>query len=171
MIPRTTLSTVAERTSTPAISTLMQLALATPGLISLAAGFVDQCSLPVDATASGLDALLADAQEGRRGLAIWNDSRRPWPSRSPDRRTRAGRACQRRRDQSFESRLVVTTGSQQLLYLIAEALLDPGDIVLVESPTYFVFLGVLETRGVRVIGVETDDEGLRLDALEATLSR
>ena len=40
---------------------------------------------------------------------------------------------------------MVTTGSQQLLFLLCEALVDPGDIVLVESPTYFVFLGVLET--------------------------
>jgi 2-aminoadipate transaminase len=67
-------------------------------------------------------------------------------------------------------RTVVTEGSQQLLYLIAEALIDPGDIVLVESPTYFVFLGVLETRGARAIGIETDSEGLRLDALESTLA-
>ena len=66
-------------------------------------------------------------------------------------------------------RTVVTTGSQQLLYLVAEALLDPGDIVLVESPTYFVFLGVLETRGAHVIGIETDGDGLRLDVLEHTL--
>jgi 2-aminoadipate transaminase len=48
--------------------------------------------------------------------------------------------------------------------------LDPGDIVLVEAPTYFVFLGVLESRGAQAIGVETDEGGLRLDALEATLA-
>jgi 2-aminoadipate transaminase len=70
--------------------------------------------------------------------------------------------------QALLPRTVVTTGSQQLLYLIAEALLDPGDIVLVEAPTYFVFLGVLETRGARAIGVAIDDGGLRLDALEST---
>ena len=40
---------------------------------------------------------------------------------------------------------IVTTGSAQLIYLVCEALLDPGDIVLVESPTYFVFLGPIET--------------------------
>ena len=67
-------------------------------------------------------------------------------------------------------RVVVTSGSAQLLYLVAEALLDPGDIVLVEAPTYFVFLGVLETRGARAIGVETDEGGMKLDALEATLA-
>jgi 2-aminoadipate transaminase len=72
---------------------------------------------------------------------------------------------------SLLPRTVVTTGSQQLLYLIAEALLDPGDIVLVESPTYFVFLGVLESMGARVIGVETDEHGLVPEALDHTLGR
>src|SRR5262249_41461192 len=41
----------------------------------------------------------------------------------------------------------------------------------VESPTYFVFLGVLESHGARAIGIETDSDGMRLDALEATLSQ
>ena len=67
------------------------------------------------------------------------------------------------------ARTVVTTGSAQLIYLICEALLDPGDIVLVESPTYFVFLGPVETRGARAVRVPIDDGGLRIDALERTL--
>ena len=69
------------------------------------------------------------------------------------------------------SRTIVTTGSAQLIYLVCEALLDPGDIVLVESPTYFVFLGPVETRGARAIRIPIDDGGLRLDRLEATLAR
>ena len=52
---------------------------------------------------------------------------------------------------------------------VARALLDPGDIVLVDAPTYFVFMGILASRGARAIGVETDSGGLRLDALEETL--
>ena len=45
--------------------------------------------------------------------------------------------------------VVVTNGSQQLLYLVSEALCDPGDIVLVEDPTYFVYLGIVEALGIR----------------------
>lgn len=171
MTPRIALSVASERTTTPAISTLMQMALAYPGLVSLAAGFVDQLTLPVAATAGEVASLAADAAEGRRALQYG---------------TTAGDAALRTRlvglleaDEGVAPggfghlvpNTVVTTGSQQLLYLVAEALLDPGDIVLVEAPTYFVFLGVLETRGARVIGVETDEGGLRLDALEATLAR
>jgi len=69
-----------------------------------------------------------------------------------------------------QHRLVVTTGSQQLLYLVTEALVDPGDIVLVESPTYFVYLGLLKTFGARAVGIETDDDGLRPDRLEDALA-
>ena len=68
MTPRTHLSAVSQRTSVPPISTLMQLALGNPGLISLAAGFVDQGSLPVEATAREVAGLLADVREGRRAL-------------------------------------------------------------------------------------------------------
>jgi 2-aminoadipate transaminase len=50
-------------------------------------------------------------------------------------------------------------------------LLDPGDIVLTEAPTYFVFQGVLQTAGAHVLSVPMDDHGLDPDALEALLCR
>ena len=170
MTIRTPLSAASDRTTSSAISALMQMALADPRLISLAAGFVDQKSLPVEASRRAIAALCADEPEGRRALQYG---------------TTIGDAGLRRRlvgmieaDEGVEPgafhhllpRTVVTTGSQQLLYLVAEALLDPGDIVLVESPTYFVFLGVLESRGARVVGVETDEHGLQNDSLETTLA-
>ncbi|AGA26560.1 aminotransferase-like domain-containing protein [Singulisphaera acidiphila] len=170
MTSPTQLSVVSERTSVPAISTLMHMALATPGLISLAAGFVDQQSLPVALAAEEIAAILADEREGRRALQYGTTigdhqlRERLMAFLEQDERVPSGTY------QHCVSRTVVTTGSQQLLYLISEALLDPGDIVLVESPTYFVYLGVLETRGVRVVGVDIDEGGLRLDALESTLA-
>jgi len=59
--------------------------------------------------------------------------------------------------------------AEESVALVCEALLDPGDIVLVESPTYFVFLGPIETLGARAVRVPIDDDGLRIDALEETL--
>src|ERR1043166_1961328 len=50
------------------ISALMAQALARPELISLAAGFVDQASLPVDATRAALESLLSDPDAGRAAL-------------------------------------------------------------------------------------------------------
>ncbi len=163
------LSSASSRTSPPAISTMMQMALANPGLVSLAAGFVDQGSLPVEAARRAIEGVLSESVEGRRALQ--------YGTTIGDLQLRTHLIEQLERNEHVPAgtfresvaRTVVTTGSQQLLYLIAEALLDPGDIVLVESPTYFVFLGVLETRGARAIGVETDEGGLKLDALEATL--
>jgi 2-aminoadipate transaminase len=170
MTPRINLSAACERTSPPAISSLMQQALANPGLISLAAGFVDQKSLPVEATARAVAALLGDSREGLRalqyGTTIGDLGFRSRLVAHLERGERVPAGTFR----SAIGRTVVTSGSQQLLYLVAEALVDPGDIVLVEAPTYFVYLGLLETRGARAIGVATDDHGLRLDALESTLA-
>src|SRR5690242_19190853 len=68
MTPRIDLSAVSRRTSPPAISSLMQKALENPGLVSLAAGFVDQQSLPVEATARAIAGLFEDREEGLRAL-------------------------------------------------------------------------------------------------------
>ena len=170
MIPKIPLSAAASRTEPPVISEFMQTALANPGLISLAAGFVDQQSLPHEATARVAAEILGDPVEGRRalqyGTTIGDVGLRRQLVSLLERNEKVAVG-------TFESalpRVVVTTGSAQLLYLVAEALLDPGDIVLVEAPTYFVFLGVLETRGARAIGVEIDEGGMKLDALEATLA-
>jgi len=164
------LSAAARRTLPPPISDLMQRALANPALISLAAGFVDQGSLPVDATLAAATDVLSDPVEGRRGLQYG------MTRGDVGLRTRLLRHIEREEGaepgafQDALPRMVVTTGSQQLLYLVSEALLDPGDIVLVESPTYFVYLGLLQSRGAVAVGVETDAGGLRIDALEATLA-
>jgi 2-aminoadipate transaminase len=66
---------------------------------------------------------------------------------------------------------VITHGSQQLLYLVTEVLLDPGDIVLVEDPTYFVFLGILQSHGIECRGVRLEPDGLEVAQLEAVLAR
>ena len=170
MTARIPLSAASRRTASSAISNLMQMALANRSLISLAAGFVDQATLPVDHCAREISALFADPAEGRRalqyGTTIGDAALR-------SRLLRLIEFSERAPAMSYDHllpRTVVTTGSQQLLYLVAEALLDPGDIVLVESPTYFVFLGLLESRGAKAIGIETDDDGLRPDALDDTLA-
>jgi 2-aminoadipate transaminase len=149
----------------------MQTALENPGMVSLAAGFVDQDSLPVEIAAKAAAILLADPAEGRRALQ--------YGTTIGDPKLRASllehlARSDGRPEGAFKgaiSRTVVTTGSAQLIYLVCEALLDPGDIVMVESPTYFVFLGPVETRGARAIRVPIDDGGLRLDCLDSALAQ
>jgi 2-aminoadipate transaminase len=167
----TLLSAAARRTRPASISQLMQTALENPGIVSLAAGFVDQTSLPVDVAAQAAATVLGDPFEGRRSLQYGTtigDFRfrirlLEFLERSDGRSPGSYREAL--------SRTIVTTGSAQLIYLVCEALLDPGDIVLVESPTYFVFLGPVETRGARAIRIPIDEGGLRLDRLDATLAR
>ncbi len=164
------LSAAAKRTHPASITRLMQTALDNPGIVSLAAGFVDQGSLPVEIVSKAAADLLGDPVEGRRSLQ--------YGTTIGDLRLRARLIEYLEESDSLPegsreeaiSRTVVTTGSAQLIYLVCEALLDPGDIVLVESPTYFVFLGPIETRGARAIRIPIDTGGLRLDRLEATLA-
>jgi 2-aminoadipate transaminase len=65
--------------------------------------------------------------------------------------------------------VLVTTGSQQGFDLILRVMLDPGDLVLVERPTYTTALQALRHAGARVITVGTDAEGMLVDELESVL--
>ncbi|WP_199834570.1 MULTISPECIES: PLP-dependent aminotransferase family protein [unclassified Streptomyces] len=67
--------------------------------------------------------------------------------------------------------LLVTTGSQQALTLLATALLEPGAVVLVEDPCYLAALQTFAFAGARVVPVPTDDQGLVPEALEEIAAR
>lgn len=69
------------------------------------------------------------------------------------------------------SETMVLSGSQQGISLLAQMLLDPGDTVLVEEPTFFCARQVFESRGAHVIGIPMDAEGIRTDLLEQYLVR
>jgi 2-aminoadipate transaminase len=165
------LGAAARRTHPSSIIHLMQTALENPGVVSLAAGFVDQQSLPVELAGRSVAELLSDPAAGRRALQ--------YGTTAGDLGLR-GRVLEylERRDaqpaggyRDALGRTIVTTGSAQLIYLVCEALLDPGDIVLVESPTYFVFLRPVETRGARAIRIPIDQGGMQIEHLERTLER
>ncbi|GHI05846.1 transcriptional regulator [Streptomyces cellostaticus] len=67
--------------------------------------------------------------------------------------------------------LLVTTGSQQALSLLATALIEPGDTVLVESPCYLAALQVFGLAGARVVPVPGDEAGVDPAALEEAVRR
>ncbi|MET7702925.1 PLP-dependent aminotransferase family protein [Streptomyces sp. NPDC005485] len=67
--------------------------------------------------------------------------------------------------------LLVTTGSQQALSLLATALIDPGDTVLVESPCYLAALQAFAFAGARVVPVPGDDDGMDPAALDDLVAR
>ena len=66
--------------------------------------------------------------------------------------------------------LLVTGGSQQGLSLLATTLLEPGDTVLVEDPTYLAALQVFGFAGARVLPVPSDADGILPEALDALVA-
>jgi len=65
--------------------------------------------------------------------------------------------------------VVITTGSQQALDLISRIFIDPGDVVLVEAPSYVGALGTFRQYEAAVVHVETDSDGLVPESLRAAI--
>ncbi|MBI5396383.1 MAG: PLP-dependent aminotransferase family protein [Verrucomicrobia bacterium] len=162
------LSSLARRSGDPAISWLMKMTLDRPAMFSLAAGFTDSETLPVAEVGELMAELLRSGADARAALQYGStagdpelrkltldyvcaqDGLAPGAALTPD-------------------EVVITSGSQQLLYLVSEVLCDPGDIVLVEDPTYFVYLGICEALGIDATPVRMENDGIALDDLERTL--
>ena len=155
-------SALARRSTDPPISWLMRLALERRGLISLAVGFTDDETFPVDEVAVLARRILSDPVQARKalqygtapGLAeLREEILRRWQQQDGMENVGSGLCAAKNRISS--DNIVVTNGSQQLLYLVSEVLCDPGDIVLVEDPTYFVYLGIVEAMGIRTAGFDS----------------
>ncbi|ASY81340.1 GntR family transcriptional regulator [Pectobacterium polaris] len=67
--------------------------------------------------------------------------------------------------------IVVTAGSQQALDLIMRAMVDPGDVFVVERPTYLAALQTLELAQAQVMSVSSDADGMVVDELEELLKK
>ncbi len=65
--------------------------------------------------------------------------------------------------------VLVLTGSTQGISLVAHSLAEPGDEIIVEAPTYPGALQIFQIAGLRAIPVALDDEGMRVDHVEAIL--
>jgi 2-aminoadipate transaminase len=165
------LSQLAERTPESPISYFMRLALEDSRLISIAAGFVDEPSLPALEIEAAIKDLFSTRDSARAALQYGTtQGYLPLRQKLVERFARADGTTASALNLS-PANVVVTNGSQQLLYMVSEILLDPGDIVITEAPSYFVYHGTLASRGVRVMAVPMDDQGMKTDALEELLNR
>ena len=163
------LSELGRRTEEPPISWLMATALARPHLISLAAGFTDNESLPVKEVRALLRELLASPHTGQAALQYGTTAGDATLRRLTARHLHALDGSPASQRPYSPDRMIITNGSQQMLYMVTEALCDPGDIVLVEDPSYFVYLGILQSHGVRARGLRMEQDGLDLARLEEVL--
>jgi 2-aminoadipate transaminase len=69
------------------------------------------------------------------------------------------------------SEVIVTTGGQQVIDLVCKALIDPGDVIVAEAPTYPGAVPTFSAYQADVEQIEIDADGMPIDALESTLDR
>ena len=146
---------------TSAIRELFKL-LGKPGIISFAGGFPDPALFDVAGIAESTAAVLANnpgpvlqygATEGfgplREGLSQFMANK--GVTVAPE-------------------GLIVTTGSQQGLDLLGKVMINPGDKVIVEAPTFLATIQCFRLYGAHVIGAPTDADGVDTDKLEALIA-
>lgn len=139
------------------------LGAAVPGLISLAAGYPAPEMFPWD----DLQAITADLFAKRDGNTLQYGATRGY--RPLIEQLLAKTLHDRGISGTFED-VVITTGSQQGLDLAGRVLIDPGDVIIVELPTYSGAIAAFHNLQGQFAGVPQDAEGIDLAALAATLS-
>ncbi len=134
-----------------------------PEVVSLAGGMPAVTALPLDIVGSMIGALVS--RLGAQALQ--------YGSGQGDERLREQilqvMALEGITDASADE-VVVTVGSQQGLDLLARVFLDPGDVVLAESPSYVGALGTFQAAQAHVVHVDMDDSGLVPEALVDALA-
>lgn len=130
-----------------------------PEQITLTYGFADPTCFPYDELAEATRQVLAE--EGPVALN-YSDS-------SPE---LVDQVVARLRLQGVEAepeQLLVTYGSSQVLGLLPQVFVEPGDTILVEAPTFVGAVRQFQRASAQIVGVPLDKHGMNIDALEATL--
>ncbi|HLS52682.1 MAG TPA: PLP-dependent aminotransferase family protein [Tissierellaceae bacterium] len=70
-----------------------------------------------------------------------------------------------------KDRILITSGGQQGLDIISKTLINQGDLILVENPTYLGALAAFESRGARVVGIPMMEDGIDVDLLESYVKK
>ena len=155
----------ARRMSHMAVSAVREILKVTeqPEIISFAGGLPAPELFPVAAIAQahaevfseeGPAALQYSTTEGWKPLREWIASRMKTEGIQTD-----------------ASRVLITSGSQQGIDIVGKIFLDPGDVVLVENPCYLAALQSFNGHEASFIGVDSDDQGIKVDQVEQVLSQ
>jgi len=135
-----------------------------PEVISFAVGAPDPGVFPPAATM----APLVETAIGKYGPAVLQYGKtQGWPPMLDQARTLL---CQRHIECSSD-RMHISTGASGALHNVAMAMLDPGDVVLVETPTYEPAMKTFRSFGATPVAVDCDELGLLPDALDRILAR
>jgi GntR family transcriptional regulator/MocR family aminotransferase len=68
--------------------------------------------------------------------------------------------------QTRPENILITAGSQQAIALVAQVILKPEDVILVESPTYSSAIELFRALGFRIVGIPMDNQGMQVEKLE-----
>lgn len=135
--------------------------LGKPGLITFAGGLPDPAFFDVEGIRAAYEAVLTnDAATAlqyspARGLPVMREA--------------AARRLIGDGIDADPSEILVTSGGQQAIALVTSAMTNPGDVILVEEPTYMAALYSIAASGARAVGVPSDDEGIDPVALAAAI--
>jgi 2-aminoadipate transaminase len=134
-----------------------------PNIISFAGGVPNPETFPAERIAE----IAAKVVRERRTVALQYG-----PTRGLPRLCEAiAEICRGRGIDCTADDVIVTTGSQQALDLIAHTILDPGDVVAVELPTYIGGSASFFARSAELVGVAQDDEGIVPESLREVALR
>jgi len=161
----------AQAVEPPPIAWLMEQKLKYPALISLAAGFTDPDTLPDKETMQIMHQMAKSKAVMRTTLQYGTGSGRKRLRELTGQRIAELDHTASDKPAYDSERILITHGSQQFLYLVTEALCDAGDMVMVEAPTYFVYLSILKYFGVRAFSVPLKTDGIDLVAFEKKLEQ
>lgn len=129
-----------------------------PNVISFAGGVPSPHTFPAERMAAIAEKVIRE----RREVALQYGPTRGLPRLCES----VANICRSRRIRATAEDVILTTGSQQALDLLAHTLLNPGDVVLVELPTYIGGSASFHARSATLAGVAQDDDGIVPDALE-----
>src|SRR5688500_3662477 len=169
--PPLTFSIKARRTKEQPINALIVAAMANPDLVNFAAGLVDSQTLPTQPVAEMAQAILSDSVRGRAAMQYETTQGFAELRRSALRHLEQLEGKPAADMNLTPADFVITTGSQQALYIIGDVLVDPGDIVIAANPSYFVYTGTLQSLGAKVMTVPMDENGMDVEAVDRLLAR
>jgi len=150
-----------DNVETSAIRELFKL-LGKPGIISFAGGFPDSAMFDVEGLREASQKALAEEP----GAALQYGATEGFDPL----RAQLAAFEQSKGVQGLEpQQLIVTTGSQQALDLIGKTMIDPGDKVIVEGPTFLATIQCFRLYGADLVSAPIDADGVQVDKLEALI--
>jgi DNA-binding transcriptional MocR family regulator len=142
---------------------LMRLA-DTEGVISFSGGFPSPDTYPVEDIKETMIEILRDDARGALSYSP--------PSGCPELRGQIAARMKKNFGLDFDAdRVILVSGSQQGLDLSGLLFIDPGDVILFETPSYLGALNALKTYEAALVAIPTDEGGMVLDEVEKAFAR